>query len=249
MKLNFMIAPDFAPDRFGGWHMLNSVLQSRSGLRLHLLTPASAQEQAELLAQDQADIFYANPFDAAALIRKRGMRAFARPVGRPDEMVIATAAPSPLRKVEDLRPGARIGLTDNRDVKLIGLRLLEPADLIESDLQWALLPSHQAVARQVIKGEVDAGFFLAEVFHSLSSITLRQLHVIIESAIHDITHVLLAHPRVQSDVELLCNTLCGLGRVPGDHDVLSALGLPAGFEPMDDEAADFMVDLMETLLD
>ena len=41
MTLNLLIAPDFAPERFAGWHMLNTLLQKRSGLQLHLLTPAS----------------------------------------------------------------------------------------------------------------------------------------------------------------------------------------------------------------
>lgn len=31
--------------------------------------------------------------------------------------------------------------------------------------------------------------------------------------------------------------------------VLSELGMPDGFEPMDEEDAEFMIDLMETLLD
>ena len=50
MTLNLLIAPDFAPERFAGWHMLNTLLQKRSGLQLHLLTPASAAEQAQLIA-------------------------------------------------------------------------------------------------------------------------------------------------------------------------------------------------------
>lgn len=57
--------------------------------------------------------------------------AFARPLGQSDEMVIAAAAGSPLQRVEDLRPGLCIALTDSRDIRLIGLRLLEAADLSE----------------------------------------------------------------------------------------------------------------------
>jgi len=155
VKLNFMVAPDFSPDRFAGWHMVNTLLQSRSGLHLHLLTPASAQEQSELLRRDAVDLIYANPFDAAHLIRDLGFRAFARPMGKPDEMVIATAAASPLKRLEDLRPGSRIAVTDNRDVKLIGLRLLEAADLTDKDLQWVLVETFQAGARLAIKGEVE----------------------------------------------------------------------------------------------
>ena len=45
----------------------------------------------------------------------------------------------------------RIALTDNRDVKLIGLRLLEPADLTEATIQWVPVDSYQAAARLAIK--------------------------------------------------------------------------------------------------
>lgn len=249
MKLNFLVAPDFSPERFAGWHMLNTLLQSRSGLRLHLLTPSSAREQADLLSTGVVDLVYANPFDASHLMRDLGFRAFARPVGKSDEMVIATAATSPARRVEDLRPGCRIALTDNRDVKLIGLRLLEPADLTESDLVWVPVDTHQAGARLAIKGEVDASFFLAEVYHSLSRLTRRQLRVLVESAIYDISHVLLAHRRIVPDVPAIHAALAGIGQHAADQQVLDALGIPGGFESMQEEDAEFMVDLMDTLLD
>lgn len=159
MKLNFLIAPDFPPTHFAGWHMLNTLLQRRSGFRLHLLMPANAQEQMALLRQGAVDMIYANPFDASDLIRQMHYRAVARPIGKSDEMVIAAKDGAVFRNVEALKPGCRIALTDNRDVKLIGLRLLEPADLAESDVRWHLLDSYQAVARAVLKGDVDAGFF------------------------------------------------------------------------------------------
>jgi phosphonate transport system substrate-binding protein len=43
--------------------------------------------------------------------------------------------------------------------------------------------------------------------------------------------------------------LLGLGQAPGDNEVLDALGLPNGFEAMNQEEAEFMIDLMDTLLD
>lgn len=244
-----MVAPDFSPDRFAGWHMVNTLVQSRSGLQLHLLTPSSAQEQADLLRSDVVDLVYANPFDASHLIRDLGFKAFARPVGKPDEMVIATAADSPLRCLEDLRPGSRLAVTENRDVKLIGLRLLEAADLSEKDIEWVRAETFQAAARLAIKGEVEAAFFLAEIYHSLSRITRSQLKVLIESAIFDITHVLLAHQRVASEVPTIMAALAGIGQRSTDHEVLDALGIPGGFETMQEEEAEFMVDLMDTLLD
>ena len=249
MTLNFLIAPDFSPDRFAGWHMLNTLLQRRSGIHLHLLTPASPAEQAECLAAEKADLVYANPFDATDMIRHQGYIPFARPTGKFDEMVIATGAESGLQQLEDIKPGHRIALTDNKDVKLIGLRLLEPADLTESSVQWVPVDSFQAAARLAIRGEVQASFFLAEAYASLTRMTRSQLHVLVESRISDISHVLLAHPRMASDLPCISKALLGMGCEPGDTDVLEALGLPSGFEPMTQEQAEFMIDLMDTLLD
>lgn len=249
MSLNFMIAPDFAPERFAGWHMLNTVLQRRSGLGVHLMTPASAQEQAQALAAEQVDLLYANPFDAADLIRTRGYLPFARPAQCFDEMVIATSAASGLQCVEDLKPGCRIAMTGNRDVKLIGLRLLEPADLLEPLIEWVPVDSYQAAARRILKGEVDAAFFLADAYASLTRMTRNQLHVLVQSAISDISHVLLAHPRMAAQLPAIEDALLKLGREPGDDEVLNALGLPSGFAPMTQEEAEFMIDLMDTLLD
>ncbi len=249
MTLNFLIAPDFAPERFAGWHMLNTLLQRRSGIGLRLLTPASPSEQAALLADDKVDLVYANPFDAADMIRQQGYIPFARPADCSDEMVIATGTESGVQKLEDLQPGCRIALTDNKDVKLIGLRLLEPADLDESLIEWVAVDNFQATARLTIKGEVQAGFFLADAYASLSRMTRSQLRVLVESRISDISHVVLAHPRTADNLPRISEALLGISAERGDSDVLEALGLPKGFEPMNQEEAEFMIDLMDTLLD
>lgn len=144
-----------------------------------------------------ADLVYANPFDATDMIRTLGYIPFARPSNRFDEMVIATGAESGLSSLADLKPGCHIALTENKDVKLIGLRLLEPADLNESLIEWVSVDSYQeAAARRAIKGEVEAAFFLADAFASLTRMTRSQMRVLVESAIHDISHVVLAHPRM-----------------------------------------------------
>lgn len=251
MTVDFLIAPDFAPGRFSGWYMLNTLLQRRSGIGLHLLMPGDAAEQARLLDDGKVDLIYANPFDASTLIRDDGYIPFARPVGRSDEMVIATAAASPLQAVDDLRPGSRIALTDNRDVKLIGLRLLEPADLDEGNIEWVQASSFQAVARLLMLQQADAGFLLADAWHELSRLTREQLKPLVESALCDISHVLLAHPRMADRLPVLRQALLGVGHDgdAGDQVVLDALGLPQGFEAMSTEDAEFMIDLMDTLLD
>lgn len=249
MTINLLIAPDFAPECFAGWHLLNTLLQKRSGLHLRLMMPGTAAEQSQMIASGGIQAVYANPFDASALIRDHGYIAIARPIAKSNETVIATRAESTVNKVTDLISGCKIALTDNRDVKLIGLRLLEPADLTEADIEWMPVDTYQAAARLAIKGEVNASFFLAEAYHSLSKLTKSQLKVLVESKLADITHALLISPDEAEHADLLKEALLSLKGSADGQPVLDELGIPEGFTAMSEEDAEFMIDLMETLLD
>ena len=163
-------------------------------------------------------------------------------------MVIAAAANSDINHLEDIKAGATIAMADNRDVKLIGLRLLEAVDIEEADLNWTVTETYQAAARQVIKGEAQAAFFLAEIFHSFSRLTKAQLSVLIESDLADISHVLLIKDGFP-DTEILMNAILNMHNDDDGKEALAELGMPQGFEAMDEEDAEFMIDLMQTLLD
>lgn len=245
---NMLIAPDFSPERFAGWHMFNTLIQKRANLNMHLNIPASHAEQKQIINEGNIQIIYANPFDAATLIREQGYRAVARPIGKSDEMVIAAAANSNITHLEDLQAGATVAMADNRDVKLIGLRLLEAVDLEESDLTWDITETYQAAARKVIKGEAQAAFFLAEIFHSFSRLTKAQLSVLIESDLADISHVLLIKDGF-SDSQIFMDAVLNLHSDNEGKDALTELGMPQGFEAMSEEDGEFMIDLMQTLLD
>ena len=245
---NMLIAPDFSPERFAGWHMFNTLIQKRANLNMHLNIPDSQAEQQDIINQGDIQVIYANPFDAATLIREQGYRAVARPIGKSDEMVIAAAANSDINSLEDIKAGATVAMADNRDVKLIGLRLLEAVDIAEADLNWTVTETYQAAARQVIKGDAQVAFFMAEIFHSFSRLTKAQLSVLIESDLADISHVLLIKDGFP-DTDILMDAILNLHNDDDGKEALSELGMPQGFEAMDEEDAEFMIDLMQTLLD
>lgn len=248
MAYNFLIAPDFSPDRFGGWHLLNTLLQKRANLAMHLFMPASHQEQQQKIDEGNVSLIYANPFDAAKLIRELGYRAIVRPIGKNDEMVIASSAKGEISALEDLKSGATIAMTDNRDIKLIGLRLLEVADLTEQDLKFDIVETYQAAARTLVQGKADAAFFIKEMFDSLSNLTKTQLNVLIESNIATLSHVILVKDDF-AEKDALTNVLLSLNQDADGQAVLKDLGLDAGFVAMSEEESEFMIDLMETLLD
>lgn len=243
-----LIVPDFSPDRFAGWHMFNTLIQKRANLNMHLNIPASHAEQEQVIGAGDIQVIYANSFDAATLIREQGYRAMARPIGKSDEMVIAAATNSDINSLEDIKAGATVAMADNRDVKLIGLRLLEAVDIEESDLSWDVTETYQAAARKVIKGDAQAAFFLAEVFHGFSRLTKTQLSVLIESDLADISHVLLIKDDFP-DTEIFMDAILNLHNDDDGKEALAELGMPQGFEAMDEEDAEFMIDLMQTLLD
>ncbi|MGP4972912.1 PhnD/SsuA/transferrin family substrate-binding protein [Psychrobacter alimentarius] len=245
---NMLIAPDFSPERFAGWHMFNTLIQKRANLNMHLNIPASHAEQTQIINAGDIQIIYANPFDAATLIREQGYRAVARPIDKSDEMVIASAANSDISCLEDIQAGATIAMADNRDVKLIGLRLLEAVDLEEADLSWDITETYQAAARKVIKGEAQAAFFLAEIFHSFSRLTKTQLSILIESDLADISHVLLIKEGFP-DTQIFIEAILNLHNDDDGKEALAELGMPKGFEAMSEEDGEFMIDLMQTLLD
>lgn len=248
MAHNFLIAPDFSPERFAGWHMFNTLLQKRSGQAVHLITPASHAEQNESISTGTVQIIYANPFDAAKLIREEGYRAVARPTGKSDEMVIASSAKGSIQSLDDLKAGTTIAMADNRDVKLIGMRLLEAVDLTEADVKFEIAETYQAAARSVIKEEAQVAFFIAEVYNSLSNLTKSQLNVLIESDIATISHVILVKDTF-AEADDVTKVILSLKDDADGQAVLAELGMPEGFEPMNEEDAEFMIDLMETLLD
>ncbi len=248
MANNFLIAPDFSPERFAGWHLLNTLLQKRSDLTFHLETPASHAEQAETIAKGDVALIYANPFDAAKMIREQGYKVIARPLGKTDEMVIASSAKSDIKTLDDLKKGAVIAMANNRDVKLIGMRLLEAVDLTEEDVKFEIVETYQAAARALIKEEAQAAFFIAEVFNSLSNLTKTQLNVLIESNIATISHVVLVKEDF-AHADTIEQVLLGLKDDDDGKAVLQELGMTEGFVKMDEEDGEFMIDLMETLLD
>ena len=123
--LELTVSPDFSPEHIAGWYVFNTWLQRRLGERIHLELYEDFAAQRQAIAADKVDLIYANPYDAAMLVREKGFVAIAAPRDCPDEVVIAVPADSPAQSVEDLQPGLRLAVTRDPDVNLIGMILLE----------------------------------------------------------------------------------------------------------------------------
>lgn len=247
MTLQLTVSPDFSPDYIAGWYVFNTWLQRRLGTRIHLELYDDFVTQRQAIAEDRVDVIYANPHDAAMLVREKGYTALVAPRDKPDEVVLAVHADSAAQRVEDFKPGLKIAVTRDPDVNLIGMILLEPADLHRDNTVTAQLSSYVLVAKQLLTARADCGFFLKDAYDSLSAPIRRQMRPLVTSQISVVHHVLLASPRCAELHAPLRDLLLTMDGAADTRRVLEGLGL-TGWEAQDPEATEFMIDLMDTLM-
>lgn len=240
------VSPDFPTKRMSGWFIFNTWLQRALNLPIHLELYQDFDGQRRAIAADQVDIIHANPYDASMLVREKGFLPVVRPAGKSDECIVAVSEGSSAHAVEDLLPGCRIASTDDPDVNMVGMIMLEPADLDRGNILLVPVDSYPLVAKALMRGDADVGFFLAEAFDELSNLVRSQLRPLVHSQVSDIAHVLLVGPRLAQRCDDVRHVLMGMSSEPKGSEILAELGF-AAWENMGREDTEFMIDLMDTL--
>lgn len=243
----FTVSPDFPPDRISSWYVLNTFLQRQLGEHVHLELYDRFEQQRDAIAAGSIDLIYANPFDAATLVRDHGFTSVARPEGIRDEAIVVVADGSPVQKVEDLPQGARVATTDDPDVRMIGMIMLEPANLDATTIEAVTRPTYVLVAKALLSGDADVGIFLADAYDTLSATTRSGLRPLVTSQIGVISHLLLVGPRLAHRGDDLRRLLLGMHDDAHQRGIVDGLGF-SGWLPVEHEETEFMIDLMDTLL-
>ncbi len=243
----FSVSPDFPPERIPGWYIFNTWLQRQLDQAFHLELHDQFSSLRRAIRENRLDLVYANPFDAALLVREKGFRALVRPADRFDETIVLNAATHPLEHIEALPPGTRIAATDVPDVEMMGMILIEPADLGPGNTELLRCDSTIAVAKTLIRGEADIGFVLADAFDQFSTPVKKQLRPLIRSEIQVVHHSLMASPRLLEACPDLARLLEAMPTTEQGRGVLEALNFEA-WTSLGDEDTEFMIDLMDTLL-
>ena len=247
MKYLFSVSPDFAPAYISGWFVFNTWLQRTLGEVFHLEMHHDFCEQRELLNADKIDLIYANPYDAAMLVREKGFVPLVKPVGGADEAIIAVNAKSGVNQVEALVPGARVATTDDPDVHMIGMIMLEPADLDSENIEQKNCGSFILVAKQLINNNADVGIFLAGAYDELSQMVRDQLRVLVRSQIQLVHHSMMVGPRLAPHKDKLLASMLAMNDRENGQRILSDLDFTA-WAAIDAEEMEFMIDLVDTLL-
>ena len=247
MSLNMTVSPDFSPDKLPGWYIFNTWLQKKLDVAIHLTMYDTFEEQRQAINEGKVDLIYANPSDAAALVRQHGFVATVHPTGLADEAVVVVSAAAPAQKVEDLQAGVKIATTADPDVNMLGMIMLEPADLTPQNVQTDVYGNYTLVAKQIMNGNAQVGILPARAYDALSSMVRNSLRPLVRSEISVIRHMLLAGKNAAGIVPALCEVLLAMAQDEKGGPILKDIGF-AGWDKTSHEDVEFMIDLVDTLV-
>ncbi len=246
MTFNFTVSPDFAPDRLSGWYIFNTWLQKQTDSAIHLEIYPDFAAQKAAITSDKIDLIYANPYDAAMLVREKGFLPLVKSAGASDEAILAVHRDNPVIDVEALPSGTRVAHTQDPDVRMIGMIMLEPSNLTSDTLQAINCDTYILVAKNLLQNKADVGIFLAQAYDDLSDLVKKQLKVLVRSQISVIHHSLMIGPKLQEKREEIQNLLINMHGSAKSKEILDSLGFSC-WQKVDDEEMEFMIDLMDTL--
>jgi len=246
MSFMFTVSPDFTPDHLSGWYIFNTWIQRQTDLAIHLEMYNDFHTQREAINNDKIDLIYANPFDAAMLVREKGFQPLVKAGGEADEAIIAVNSENAVEDIAHLLEGTKVAFTEDPDVHLMGMIMLEPADLDKSNIIEVPSDTYVLVAKHLLKGEADVGIFLAEAYDDLSSMIKKQLRILVRSQISVIHHSLMIGPKLLDKKEQIQQVLVDMNADEKGQGVLKSLGFEE-WEKVENDEMEFMIDLMDAL--
>lgn len=248
MPYTFTVSPDFTPEHISGWFIFNTWLQKKIQENIHLELYNNFTEQRKAVRADKIDLIYSNPYDTSLLVREKDFIPLAKPDNKSDEAIIAVNITHNAQSVEDLEQGISVAITDDPDIHIMGMIMLEPADLHRDNIKLKHCENYVLVAKALIRKECDAGIFLAEAYQDLSNLIRKQLRPLVVSQIQVIHHALLAAPRLAHRSNEMQKALSDMCKDSNGQGVLESLGFTS-WVPMNKEEAEFMIDLIDTLVE
>jgi phosphonate transport system substrate-binding protein len=247
MSYLFTVSPDFSPDHLSGWYIFNTWLQRQTGTAIHLELYDNFQAQRAAIQANQVDLIYANPFDAAMLVREKNFFPLVKAEGVSDEAVIVVSADNPINDIAQLSTGIKVAVTEDPDVHMIGMIMLEPADLDANNIETRFYNNQVLIVKSLLQGKTDVGILLAKAYDDLSNLTKNHLKVLVRSQISVIHHSLMLGTKLADRRDEIQNLLLAMNHDDKGKSVLNSLGFEA-WNKVDDEEMEFMIDLMDTLI-
>ena len=239
--INFVVAPDFAPQRTPCLQIFSTLLSKHSGISVKQTLAMAPNEVTEAIEAGGVDLIYCNPFLGLQLYEKYGYIPVLRPIGKEacDDVVLFTAADSPMNSPADVKPGMKATCPGNLGVKTVSMFMNKKLNL---GLTFETSENLQQAIQKVRRGDADLGLYLHQTFDDLSNLAKSQLKVLdktdlTEMGYPDIRRVLMMNPKEAEKMELTTKVILGFKGHPDAGEMLERLRVKDGFEAITPEMA------------
>lgn len=228
-KLNFMASLQIGA-QLSGWYLLNTYLQRRLQQAIHFEQIPAGHE----LNQEAVDILFAKPFEACAMLGKRGFIPLLRPTGEADEVVIVMRADDK-RTLSDMGTIQAVTASQGSFVYLLGRFLCDESGLDSSTFKHHFAGNEIKALQMLLKQQADVLFMLKKTYYGLSNLTRNNTRVVDESDTHFAFHLLCIDPALANQKDALTQTFLGMADDEQGRQILKDIQIEGWCVPQDGE--------------
>ncbi len=244
-SFGFTVDPNYSGKNLPGWFLMNTYLQRHLQCSLHFVPHETFEDGRRAVLQGGFDLVYANPFDWVQYVTQRDFIPVAKPKEHYDEVLLCSRRDSALTDVASLPERIRIAsASDATLVHMVGLFLLDKADIDRARLDFTFTGSYQSALKSLLQGQVDLAFVFNEVFEGASRITRESLRIIAQSDDAFAFHAFCVSPRMAQFAAPLGAVLAAMDHDPAGQRLLQDIGF-SGFSPVEEEEVACLTALAE----
>ncbi|NOQ16588.1 MAG: PhnD/SsuA/transferrin family substrate-binding protein [Methyloprofundus sp.] len=194
-KLNF-VASLQTGQQLTGWYLFNTYLQRRMQKAIHF------DQAQDMLNEASVDILFAKPFEACAMIKKRGFIPIMRPIAEADEVVILTRADDD-RTLEDFKGASVVTASENSFVYILGRFLCDENEVDSTTFNFTFSGNEIKSLQMLIRKKADLLFMLKKTYEGLSSFSKKNVRKLDESATDFAFHLFSIAPNLKEEGKTL----------------------------------------------
>ena len=225
-KLNF-VASLQSGSQLSGWYLFNTYLQRRLQRAIHF-------EQEQDKKSGNTDLFFAKPFEACAMIHKKGFIPLMRPIGDADEVVILVREDDE-RALSDFKNANVVTASEGSFVYLLGRFLCDENDLDSNHFNFHFAGNEIKALQMLIRKKADVLFMLKKTYEGLSSFGKRSIRPLDESKTDFAFHQFCVAPYLKKETEGLAKLLIGMADDEQGKQILKDIQFEGWCEPEEGE--------------
>jgi anti-anti-sigma factor len=199
-KLNF-VASLQTGQQLTGWYLLNTYLQRRMQRAIHF------EQSQDVVNEATTDLLFAKPFEACAMIKRRGFVPLMRPVAEADEVVILTRADDERTSLSQFAGVSVVTASECSFVYLLGRFLCDESGLDSSKFEFTFSGNEIKSLQMLLKKKVDLLFMLKKTYEGLASFSRNSVRKLDESSTDFAFHLFSISPQLETEGKLLTQIL------------------------------------------